>query len=536
MHRHRGDTEPVEFIPKAVTKVHGSNSDVGHQWRYLVEFQRNDIDCEHFGDIFKPVGAKADLGPEGNGSQYNSQYPSQSQNSNEGNYMQSQAYTGPLISVFDYDRQWLAAAASRPHRPVRQSLVREKWPEVESAWMDKLSGRASRAANGGNGRGRGRGRGRVATVGMGRAISRNASQNTSDSNELEIVEVIPAPATALPRAPPSVRAPIAATQQLQQRSPLPSPRKSQKQRERERDMPPGSIEKYISSSRRAEGAYLNSNNNNIGLIQGAHKSTNKDQQYGPVIRQRGLLQNNNLGVGVPISGIIASGRGGRCEKTIAAAREALQKNREEMRAAAAARQQEGPLQPSPSKKQRIPTQVALAPPTAPQNQQPLGTGPRSGGAGGVERLALLERLGTSPRSVPRTRGSLPSRIVPDSDGIKTLRRVLDIRRTNLQKREAAAAAEAEAAAGPSQPHPFSPLRQRSRQIGRIIDGGIIDLVSSPETSPERGIAAEERYRGLPGGHTGVPAAAYPVRRRPPSPIILDLTADHDEQSDDDIIT
>lgn len=137
--RQRNGTQ-VEFIPKIIKKIQGSGVP-GTQWRYLVEFERvAGVDIENFGTRLKPLRSNS-----GSGVARAADILLSSPNGDESLYTNDDFATQrPIdnaegIDVGVFDGQWLASDLGKNHRGVRMSLIREKWPELEAAFLEKGS-------------------------------------------------------------------------------------------------------------------------------------------------------------------------------------------------------------------------------------------------------------------------------------------------------------------------------------------------------------------------------------------------------------
>jgi len=138
----QGNNTRVEFLPTIIKKIQGSGV-LGTQWRYLVEFERvSGVDIEDFGTRLQPL--KSNSKSKGAGTAAAADILLSSQNGDE-SYLCSPGDFGtqrPIgnaegIDVGVFDGQWLASDVGKSHRGVRMSLIREKWPELEEAFVAK---------------------------------------------------------------------------------------------------------------------------------------------------------------------------------------------------------------------------------------------------------------------------------------------------------------------------------------------------------------------------------------------------------------
>jgi hypothetical protein len=147
--RHRN--REIEFLPKLIKKIQGSGA-AETQWRYLLDFDRaQDVDLEDFGTTLRPM-KKTTTTTGVNGAAdilLSSQFgDGGSDGDGEDDFLATQR---PLdsaagIDVGVFDGQWLASDSARNHRGVRISLIRQKWPELEAAFVAKQAGRGAGGA------------------------------------------------------------------------------------------------------------------------------------------------------------------------------------------------------------------------------------------------------------------------------------------------------------------------------------------------------------------------------------------------------
>jgi hypothetical protein len=156
---HYASNRVVEFQPKIIRKIQGSGVASKTQWRYLVEFERVlGVDIEGFGTRLRPLrgnsegaGAAADIllsSPTGDERHLNNN----NNNDDDLSATQRSRDTAEGIDIGVFDGQWLASNLGKSHRSVRMSLIRDKWPDLEVAFVEKGSRATPAPARRGAGR------------------------------------------------------------------------------------------------------------------------------------------------------------------------------------------------------------------------------------------------------------------------------------------------------------------------------------------------------------------------------------------------
>ena len=391
----------AEFKPVRIKKVHGGGGEET-KWRYLVEFERTEVDVESLGRI-KKTDAKAVATEHGFGATLTPPSSRKEDSSTHLSQQRANNNDAQLISVQQFDREWLDSSTSLPHRAVRMSLMHQKWPSIEAAWMEKQQPRTGKKKNSSS------------------TTFTAAAASTPIKTDGDFQRRVAAATPQSVRKPPQSRG---------------GPKQSSV-------AVPGPVERFLVTGpqRRQQSDPLQQLNHVIEKDGGGRTAAHRSMH-------RGLQQQQQ--------------------------EQHQQRPRREIAIDDDDDTGADEIIPSPLKRQRTPSRPSAAAIVLPSPHRRMNE--------------------CQERSPYQVLSPLPPMMMPESENLKMLRRLVETSsaRKAAQKVATPAAREQQQEAGggngggggPS----FVRLRQRGREVGRLLSGGtnaveVIDLVSDSESSP-----------------------------------------------------